>query len=248
MAYTLVVKVSGLCLFVPSADGRTLWGLMVKAHDHGGHMDPHVAAVVYDEGGVRKHKRLDGHTNTIGGKPGADMRDQVREIPGSFSKIHRKRAPASWFNAGGGSVFAARVSITGSIAVTPEGGAVWEYDGDDVQLQTHIACTIPMTAETPIRIETAEGPLTLTPKAGETLTVEFYNVPESDLEPNPGPFPPPALGSEPKHFGAYVHFLQIKDSKRPHYAGGQARLRLLGVNPYACLTLPGCSEDDPECP
>jgi hypothetical protein len=247
MAYTLVVKVSGLCLFVPDRTGTTLWGLMLKAHGHGGHVEAHVPAVVYEQGGVRTWKRLDGITNAIGGKPGPNMREAVREIPGSFSRIHHKKAPASWFNAGGGSVFAARVSITGTASVEPEGGVVWEYDGEDVRLQTHIACTIPMATESPIDIETTEGRITLTPTAGETLVVEFYNVPEADLRPNPGPFPPPAVGSEPKHFGAYVHFLQITDRKRPHYVGDRGKLRLMGVNPYACLTLPGCSEDDPDC-
>jgi hypothetical protein len=258
MAYTLVVKVSGLCLFVPNAEGTTLWGLMIRTHAHEGHhVDEHFPVVAYDaadarpregEPGECRFRHLDGSTYAMGGALGPDMRDEVGAIPGSFSRIHGKRAPASWFNAGGEALFAARVTITGTTTVAPEGGVLWRYARETRRLPTRIACTIPMDDDDPIVLQTKDGPLTLEPTPGGTLIIEFHNVPEDQLPPcGERDFPKPEPCDPPAHFEAYRQFLRITDAERPCYVGDGDGLHIEGVNPYACLSLPGCSEDDPKC-
>ena len=161
--------------------------------------------------------------------------------------------------------------------ISTAGGRFWRYGTESrVLLSTHVTAVVPGVPGSGISVPLADGTSRTISATAGVLKVGFFNVPASEMaHPSTGAELPD--GATPPHFPAIESLLGIKPGHAPQYinpqdgsgtapasraqqqqaqppqghdhdhtatrAGGTAR----GINPYACLTLPLCPDDDPTC-
>jgi hypothetical protein len=190
--------------------------------------------------------------------------------------VPRRRDPSgvNWFNPEHAhDKVAARVVLTGVDRITAHGEKFWDYPPyGEVRLATHVTCSLVVRGMNELDVPTVPGILALYPDSHGRLDVEFHNVPADQLPGSGAPKPDELQrGQLPTHFHAYQMALGIPMNAGPRYIRPQpkrprtsddaaaTRAGILqaagtwdgmapeGVNPYACLTLPGCPDDDPDC-
>lgn len=264
MPTTLTVEISGMCLLVPSDSGTSLWVFMPKTS---GTMHKHVPAIVYDASYVDPKQSgpvvatIEDELQHFTGTSGGDVWPGIKQMHGNQWKIHKKGPAPDWFAPTLTPPLKAKIEgrawLEKVTDLVPGGiGADWDYAGQVVQLVTAVTCTMALPRNSvDIRLQ-GGGVLTLT-APGSTMSLRLLHVPADELPPHPSPdWSCPGKGKPPMHWQPYRDMLDITDGKKPLLHDDCPKAEELkaratekrGINPYACMTIPGCKPGDPNCP
>ena len=245
-------------------------------HHHGGghHVVPrHIPAIRYDEGleqdpprpsGRQRWRELMPLTRSLAGGDRSNARTLLRRVRGNLSRRHGRHAPVRWFqdalSPADEALIAARAPLAGVTDLVPEGGKEWIYGPDRTVLDLSAHCTIPNVPGRSIVVETRTGRVELFADASGTLRLDVCNLPANELNGMPD-MSKPNRGQPPLHWEPYRALLDITDDVRPLRpdddpdddggAGttppGTGMGAMAGINPYSCMIVPACPEDDPTC-
>ena len=231
MPFDLEVHVVGLCFFRPETpeEGGRMHVLMPKAGGggHGHHVEPHVARMMYDPahetnppGALRscppRYVRLEGNAISLPGVAGGTP----MTLPAGMLNLTRhfgtRVKPSCLTGVPDGQSLAARVTLADGRQDEVFEGAIFEFDGVDVEMPVGARWTIRVPGDS---LEwTVEGPggtnfRRLHPIPGKPMKLYIYHVPAEELPDFVPPPPPPRhelppVGDPAHHFGAYYALLE----------------------------------------
>jgi hypothetical protein len=263
VTFVLQVTITGLCLLVPTSDDRALWVIMPEAEGQpdgdGGKVPKHVPALRYDVGSTRSGvpvgspdwKELTPLTKCLQGAAMGDIKHLVRRVNGNQSRKHGKHAPLRWFkdqlSASDEALIAARAVLTGITDLTPWSGKEWIYGDERLELHTAAACIIQDVPGTSLKCSVDRGSLELFPDpTNNTLKVDLCHLPKDELD-GKHDMSKPKHRKPPKHWEPYRTLLGVTEDVRPLRPDDDPDVEALGMNPFACMTIPTCPENEPDC-
>lgn len=263
VTFVMQVTITGLCYLVPTKDNRALWVIMPNADDHTdyheGKVPKHFPAIRFDTGSLGKGtptkksdwRQLTPLTKCLQGAASGDIRHLLRRMNGNQSRKHDKHAPLRWFedrlSEDDEKIIAARAVLTGITDLTPWSGKEWNYGGERIELHTAACCIIQDVPGTALTCDIDGGSIVLKPDpADNTLRVDLCHLPKGELN-NQHSHDKPDKGKPPKHWAPYRTLLSVNDFVFPVRPLDDPDIEVKGMNPYACMTVPGCSEDDQNC-
>lgn len=256
---TLTLVISGLCVMVPRDVDGALWVLMPKS---GGH-HKHAPVLVYDGAFEQPPTTglvvlpVDGALVRFDGTGSADLRQELARFGGNISSVHKVGPDDDWFEDElqglPAAKLQARARLTGVASITPGNTSTeWTYDNKLITMFTEASCEIPLSDRC-FSITLASGSVKRFCTIDGVMFAKLLHVPADEIPPaTDKEHRCPNPGAKPEHWHLFRHMFDVDpgDTREPQLVRclpeGQAAPT--GINPYACMTIPGCTSGDPNCP
>jgi hypothetical protein len=257
VAFTLELKISGLCLLVPDPKGKRMHALMPQTD--GEHK--HVVRLVYNKLFTRKEARPPGDdlgfVDLYGTSPsfGAAAGDPInltlgREIRAIEHAVETAggAVPSDLITEtpGDGKRLASRVTLVAGEGRDYAPGVLWDYDDatGEVEMSPATYWVMENVDEGQFKIPAADGGEVVLYPIRDRIAVAIYHVPPGELPPLPTLPGEPGAGKSPPHFDAYCKMLGKECKKPPTYKRKGARTTgdagsARGVSPYTCMLMRG---------